>query len=76
MMIPWNISVHAETDRMVRAFLDRGGEDLAAFVEQAVRRELFLRTLKDIHAANEDISADEAARLAEEAVKQTRARSA
>lgn len=67
----WTIDVSEETDRDLRAYLEqRGlkGSDLSRFVEEAVREQLFRQTLAETRAANRDLSEDEAAALANEAV--------
>ena len=67
----WIINVSEETDRDLRAYLEqRGleGSNLSGFVEEAVREQLFRRMLAETRAANRDLSEDEAAELADEAV--------
>lgn len=67
----WNLSIPEETDRLVRVFLARTGlekGDLSAFVEEACRREILRRTIRSVREDNEDLSAEEAVALANEAV--------
>jgi len=75
-MTRWNLSIRDETDRQVRVFLARTGlkkGDLSAFVEDAVRGEVLRRTVLQIHQRNADLGAEEALKLAEEAVAWARA---
>ena len=75
-MTRWNLSIREETDRLVRVFLARTGlkkGDLSAFVESACRGEVLRRTVAEIHEQNADLSADDAMRLANEAVAAARA---
>lgn len=67
----WTIDVSEETDRDLRAYLEQRGleeDDLSRFVEEAVREQLFRRLLTETRAANRDLSEDETAALADEAV--------
>ena len=75
-MTKWNLSIRVETDRAVRGFLARTGlkkGDLSRFVEDAVRSEILRRTVTQIQAQNANLSADEAMKLANEAVAWSRA---
>lgn len=75
-MTRWNLSIQDETDRLVRVFLARTGMkngDLSAFVEAACRSEVLRRTVAEIHEQNAELTAEEAMRLADEAVNATRA---
>ncbi len=75
-MSRWNLSIPEETDRAVRSFLARrGGKkgDLSKFANDAVRREILRQTVADIQEQNADLGEKEAANLASEAVKRTRA---
>ena len=75
-MTKWNLSIRDETDRAVRGFLARTGlknGDLSRFVEVAVRAELLRRTVGQIWEKNADLDADEAMKLANEAVNWARA---
>lgn len=72
----WNLNIQDETDRMVRSHLARSGlqeGDLSKFVDDAVRREVLRRTMKEIRAGNADLTPAEAERLANEAVAWARA---
>jgi len=54
----WNLKVSRETDLALRALLaTRGGGkgDLSRFVEEAVNREVWRETVRDIQARNTDI---------------------
>ena len=67
----WTIKVSEETDRDLRVYLAERGlkkGDLSRFVEEAVREQLFRNALAETHAANRDLSEEEAAALADEAV--------
>lgn len=71
----WTIKVSEETDRNLRIYLAQRGlkkGDLSKFVEEAVTEQLFRRTLVETRAANRDLSEDEAAALADEAVSWAR----
>lgn len=75
-MTRWNLQVDDETDRSVRAFLARQGkrdEDLSRFVIDAVRGELLRHAVRDVQSQNTDLSADDALKLAREAVDWARA---
>lgn len=75
-MTKWNLSIRDETDRTVRGFLARTGlkkGDLSKFVEEAVRAEVLRRTVAQVQEQNADLSADEAMKLASEAVDWSRA---
>jgi len=72
----WNLSIPDQTDRLVRVFLARTGlkkGDLSRFVSDAVRAEVLRQTALQIHEQNRDDSAEEALRLADEAVAWARA---
>jgi hypothetical protein len=75
-MTRWNLSIPDEADRLVRVFLARTGLkncDLSTFVADACREVVLRRTVAEIRAQNEDLTADEAMRLANEAVTAGRA---
>lgn len=75
-MTRWNLSIPEETDRLVRVFLARQGlkkGDLSTFVDDACRREILRRTIRGVREDNEDLSAEEAMALANEAVAAVRA---
>ena len=75
-MTRWNRSIPDEADRLIRVFLARTGlkkGDLSAFVADACREVVLRRTVAEIRARNEDLTAEEAMRLASEAVTAARA---
>jgi len=75
-MTRWNLSIPEETDRLVRVFLARTGlkkGDLSTFVEEACRREVLRRTVREVQEQNADLSEEEVASLANEAVTAVRA---
>lgn len=75
-MTRWTLSIPDETDRTVRTYLARSGlkkGDLSKFVDQAVRRQLFVLIARDVKARNADADQDELNRLIEEAVERARA---
>lgn len=75
-MTRWNLSIPDETDRAVRSYLARTGlkkGDLSAFVNDACRREIPRRTVRDLRERNQDLSEEDAMELAREAVEATRA---
>jgi hypothetical protein len=75
-MTKWNLSISDSTDRIVRTYLAQQGfkkGDLSKFVEDAVLRTAMMRTIKEIHEMNKDLSADDAMKLANEAVAWARA---
>jgi hypothetical protein len=75
-MTRWNLSIPKETDRAVRSYLARKGlrkGDLSEFVNEAVRREMFDRVVRDIKERNADTDPDELTKLIDEAVEWARA---
>ena len=75
-MTRWNLSIPEETDRAVRTYLARKGlkkGDLSEFVNDAVRREVFDRVVRDIKDRNADIDPGELMKLIDEAVEWARA---
>lgn len=75
-MTKWNLSVSEEADRTVRGFLAERGlkkGGLSDFVVKAAVREVMRQTVAEIQAANADLSADEAMKLANDAVTWARA---
>jgi hypothetical protein len=69
--VRWTIPVSEETDRVLRAFLGESGlasEDLAAFVEDAVRWRLMDRTVQAIKDRNADTDPDSLQLAIDEAV--------
>jgi len=68
-MANWNIS--DETDQAVRNYISSTGgteDDLAKFVDQAVRGKILRETIREVQAQNADLSEEEAMNLANEAV--------
>ena len=75
-MVQWNVEVSPELDRSVRNMLGEGRADdarLAAFVKDAVSREVLQQTLREVWERNKDLSAEDAQALANEAVEWARA---
>ncbi|MGH9461229.1 MAG: ribbon-helix-helix domain-containing protein [Vicinamibacteria bacterium] len=75
-MTRWNLSIPEETDRTVRSYLARRGlkkGGLSEFVNDAVRREVFDRVVRDIKERNADADPDELMKLIDEAVEWARA---
>lgn len=75
-MTRWTLSIPDETDRTVRTYLARLGlkkGDLSKFVDEAVRRQVFARIVKDIKERNAGADPNELDRLIKEAVGQARA---
>jgi hypothetical protein len=73
----WHLSIPDEADRQIRMFLARTGMndgDLSAFVVEACRGVVLRRTVVEIRSQNEDLTAEQAMRLATGAVAATRAR--
>jgi hypothetical protein len=74
--VRWSIKVSKETDLTLRTFLGSQGMkkgDLSKFIEEAVRRHLFHRTVQDIKARNVDTDPEELQALIDEAVQEVRA---
>ena len=60
--VRWSLKVSAETDIELRTYLAQLGTrkgDLSKFVEQAVHRDLLLRTMDAVHERNAAFTADE-----------------
>ena len=73
-MTHWNLDIPDETDQHVRKYLQRKGEsDLASFVDRAVRKVIFWETVDAVQEQNKDLSAEDAQRIADEAVADARA---
>jgi hypothetical protein len=74
--VRWNIKVSKETDLTLRTFLGshamKKGE-LSKFIEEAVRRHVFHRTVQDIKERNADTDPEELQRLIDDAVREVRA---
>lgn len=72
----WHLNVPDETDRDVRMLLARRGfkkGDLSKFVIDAVRREVLREAVDDVRSRFENLSAEQAEALANEAVAWARA---
>jgi hypothetical protein len=72
----WNLSIPAETDRAVRAFLGRMGAKkggLSRFVEEAVRRRLLDLTVAQIKDRNAAYDQQAILKLIDEEVDAARA---
>ena len=73
--VRWNIKVSQDTDLALRRFLGAQGTkkgDLSKFVEEAVRAQVFQRTVQDIKARNADTDPDELQSLIDDAVLSVR----
>lgn len=68
----WNLVVSAETDKSLRQHLaDNGGGRkgvLSKFVEDAVRKRIFMDTLKEAREQNKDVPQEEIDSAIEEAL--------
>ena len=77
MVTRWNIAVSPETDRSVRMYLAEQGRgkkgELSRFIEEAVRKEVFQRTVSEVKAANAHIPQEELEAIIDEAVEWARA---
>jgi hypothetical protein len=74
--VRWNIKVSKQTDLTLRTFLGSQGMkkgDLSKFIEQAVRAQVFHRTVQDIKARNAGTDPDEIQALVDDAVREVRA---
>ena len=73
-MINWSLTVSEDVDKSVRQFLvEEGGKDISAFVEEAVRRELFNQKLQAIKKRNAQYSQQDIMDTVDEAVSSVRA---
>lgn len=73
--VRWNIKVSRDTDLALRSFLGSQGAkkgDLSKFIEDAVRAEVFHRTVQDIKARNADTDPDELQAIIDNAVQDVR----
>ena len=73
--VRWNIKVSKETDLALRTFLGSQGMkkgDLSKFIEQAVRAQVFHRTVQDIKSRNAGTNPDELQALIDETVREVR----
>jgi hypothetical protein len=74
--VRWNIKVSKETDVSLRNYLGSQGMkkgDLSKFIEQAVLKQVFHRTIEDIHARNRDADPAEVETEIEAAIREVRA---
>jgi hypothetical protein len=75
-MTRWNLTISEKTDRIVRTYLAQtGGKkgDLSKFVDEAVRKEIFHQTVKEMKEWNAERDQQELMDLVDEAVDQIRA---
>ena len=73
--VRWNIIVSKETDLALRTFLGTQGAkkgDLSKFIEEAVRAQVFHRTVQDIKARNADTDPDALQAIIDQAVREVR----
>ncbi len=74
-VVRWSITVSKETDLALRTFLGAQGMkkgDLSKFIEEAVRTQVFHRTIQDIKARNADSDPDELQALIDGEVREIR----
>lgn len=72
----WSLKVSKEADIGLRTLLATRGArkgDLSKFVEDAVNRAVLRETVRDIHARNEDLAADDIDRLIDDELGAVRA---
>jgi Ribbon-helix-helix domain len=77
--VRWSLKVSPQTNLELRKFLANSGArkgDLSKFVEQAVRREIFARTLDEVHTQNANVEGDEIDAALATALRETRQRAA
>jgi hypothetical protein len=73
--VRWNIIVSKDTDLALRTFLGTQGAkkgDLSKFIEDAVRAQVFHRTVQDIKARNAGTEPDELQAIIDRAVQEVR----
>jgi hypothetical protein len=73
--VRWNIKVSKDTDLTLRTFLGSRGMkkgDLSKFIEEAVRWQVFHRTVQEVKARNAGADPDELQALIDEAVTEVR----
>ena len=73
----WTVVVSKETDIKLRTRLaERGMKkgDLSSYIEDAVKRDLFMQTVAEIREGFKDLSGDEVQDLVDEAVAWARKR--
>jgi hypothetical protein len=74
-VVRWNIKVSRDTDLALRTFLGSKGMkkgDLSKFIEEAVRAQVFHRTILDIKARNASTDPNELQSIIDHAVKEVR----
>jgi hypothetical protein len=74
--VRWNVKVSQETDLDLRTFLGARGMkkgDLSAFIEEAVRDQIFRKMMRDIQERNAGTDPDELQAEIDEAVREVRA---
>lgn len=75
-LIRWTVKVSKDTDVSLRSFLAQRGMkkgDLSKFIEQAVQKEVFARTVADIEARHAGIPAKQIEAAIDDALRQVRA---
>lgn len=73
--VRWNIKVSRDTDLALRRFLGAQGTkkgDLSKFIEEAVRAQVFQRTVQDIKTRNANTDPDALQSLIDDAVQAVR----
>ena len=74
-VVRWNIKVSRETDLALRTLLGSQGMkkgDLSKFIEDAVRMQVFHRTVEDIKARNASTDPEELQAIIDGAVSEVR----
>lgn len=77
--VRWSLTVSRETDRGLRSLLSKEGRRrgaLSRFVEEAVRKEMFARTLAKVRSRNAKVSFKTIEAEIAEAVSRVRSRAA
>ncbi len=75
-LIRWTVKVSKDTDISLRSFLSQRGMkkgDLSKFIEQAVQKEVFARTVADIEARHAGVPAKQIEAAIDDALRQVRA---
>lgn len=75
--VRWSLKVSAETDIDLRTYLAQQGTkkgDISKFVEQAVRRDILLRTLDEVQTKNGDVAAADIEAAITSALRASRAK--
>jgi hypothetical protein len=73
--VRWNIKVSKDTDLTLRTFLSSQGikrGDLSRFIEEAVRTQVFHRTVQDVKVRNASTAPDELQSIIDSAVREVR----